>query len=487
MPPLHIDADDKLAITSEDVIGKSVAILGITGSGKSNSASVFVEELLDAGIPLSVVDIEGEYWGLKERYEILVAGGDHADIPLSAATAEALAEFSVTRRIPVILDIGELSQDEMFGYLLAYFNRLWAVCKVVSSPYQVILEEAHEFVPQGARTPLKEILTRIALRGRKRGLAMVLVSQRSPKVDKDLLTQAQLLFLHLVVHPVDLRVYEDLIPLPARQVDDMVSGLAPGHAVVLYKNTPVVAAIRMRRTIHGGATPSLEAVARPSLREIDPAILDELRATAEVEPGSDEPPERDRFEQPDPAAERQIEELKREIEALKLERQQLCDQLAARQAVVVSTPGTEYRQEVLLQSDGQPPTPDPEGSEPHLSELARKRRVNEQQRKFEFLVKDILGLRKFQQKMLRYLLEREGREFSRRDIARGTDISQTTLEKAGDVDLVQLEMISRRGVGKDARYTATARARFEKDFPLLDADDLRDDLLLKLTTRELRK
>ena len=51
-------------------------ITGKSGSGKSNSASVVAERLLDRGYSLLAVDIDGEYYGLKEEYEILHVGAD---------------------------------------------------------------------------------------------------------------------------------------------------------------------------------------------------------------------------------------------------------------------------------------------------------------------------------------------------------------------------------------------------------------------------
>ena len=53
---------------AEDMIGKSIALLGIPDSGKSNTAAVLMEELLSAGIPICVVDPAGEYHTLKDKY-----------------------------------------------------------------------------------------------------------------------------------------------------------------------------------------------------------------------------------------------------------------------------------------------------------------------------------------------------------------------------------------------------------------------------------
>ena len=62
---LNISQD--LTLGLEDIIGQCVAILGIRGSGKSNTAGVIFEELLRNNYPLSIIDIDGEYFGLKEN------------------------------------------------------------------------------------------------------------------------------------------------------------------------------------------------------------------------------------------------------------------------------------------------------------------------------------------------------------------------------------------------------------------------------------
>jgi len=285
MPTLNLDTTNILNLQTQDLIGRCVAVLGISGSGKTNTAAVLVEELLSNGIPMTIVDIEGEYWGLKEKYEVLVAGrSEHADVEFDAAHAGSLAELSVQRAIPIILDLSEYGQDEMYEFLLAYFTRLWEVCFIHRQPYQVILEEAHEFLPQGQRTPLKEILTRIALRGRKRGLGTILMSQRSAKVDKDVLTQASLLFLHRVVHPIDLKVYQDLIPLPGREVESMVGSLQTGQTIALYQHQAQVIQVRLRHTFHAGATPLQGVAPSPELRKIDSTLLEELRRLTAEKP-----------------------------------------------------------------------------------------------------------------------------------------------------------------------------------------------------------
>src|SRR5437868_15324775 len=109
---LNIATPD-LALETEAFVGRSVALLGITGSGKTNTAAVLIEELLLSGLPLTIVDIEGEYWGLKEKFEVLVAGrSSHSELEVSPNNAAQLAEISVKRSISVILDLSDFTQEE---------------------------------------------------------------------------------------------------------------------------------------------------------------------------------------------------------------------------------------------------------------------------------------------------------------------------------------------------------------------------------------
>jgi hypothetical protein len=53
-------------LNSDELVQKHVSILAKTGSGKSYTAGVILEELLDNGIPMLIIDPHGEYLTLKQ-------------------------------------------------------------------------------------------------------------------------------------------------------------------------------------------------------------------------------------------------------------------------------------------------------------------------------------------------------------------------------------------------------------------------------------
>jgi len=273
MSVLNLGPD--LAVAVEEVVGQCVAILGIRGSGKSNTAGVIFEELLAARYPMSLVDMDGEYFGLKEKYEVLVVGGgEHADVELNMATVGEVADLSLREGVPVILDVSDMLGGERESVVFEYLTRLWTLAGRLRSPYMIGIEECHEFIPQGVRTRMKDVIARIALRGRKRGLGAVIISQRSAKVEKDVLTQAGMLFLHRVVHEADMRVYSELLPWRKTEAKEVVTQLGVGECIFMAGSAARKVKIRVRETFHGGYTPTFCPVESPKLRQVRGRLLE---------------------------------------------------------------------------------------------------------------------------------------------------------------------------------------------------------------------
>jgi hypothetical protein len=467
---MRLSIDDQLQLLSSDFIGKSCAVLGSTGTGKTNTVAVLVEELLASGIPMTIVDPEGEYWGLREKYEVLVVGkSDNVDLEIGVEQAAAIAEYSIMHNVSVILDLLEMSDEQKHEFLFAYFERLWALCLKARKPYQIILEEAHEFIPQGTRTDLKQILTRIALRGRKRGLGIILSSQRSAKVEKDVLTQAQILFLHRVYYTTDVKVYQDVLPMKPAAVEELIQSLKVGEAAVVYQYQVKTAMIRMRDTYHVGTTPDLAVDEKPELRKIDQAMLDELKKLIVREPEEDS--QLKSLLEENSTLKQQIAEMQQrhsdEVEHLQLEIAKLSQmKLNVEQPVLP----------LIFSSVSEVAEPKNEGH-PYKSPLATARGINVQERAFKALLDDVQQLPKFQRELLKYMLVREQLAFSIRELARYNGVSESTIYNKPPLDLVKRGLIKREGRGKSCKYQSVARTMLQRSYPDLNGDDLMNRLI----------
>jgi Predicted ATPase len=463
---MHIDTEGLLHLTREQLAAESIAVLGRRGSGKSMTAGVLVEEMLAAGIPMTLIDIESEMWGLRERYPLLVVGrSQHADVDVAVENAGKLAAWVWENNASVILDFGtfeadgiqKTDYDEIREFLLNYLQVLWAKADRDRRAHMLLLEEAQEFIPQGGVSPLKNLLIRYAKRGRKRGLGMVVVSQRSAAVDKDVLSQAGVLFLHRVTHPTDIKVYADLLSRSTREVGPMIRPLQPGQAVVMYNDEPRVVQIRQRHTFHGGATPD-GSMALPTLKTFDKQVLNSLRAAfasaAPLETVT--------------ALQAEVTRLQAVVAERDTKIAQLEKERAKAQQQPVAQAKVEARQDVVVREKVTTTTTEREFRSSRAVQLAVKR----QQQGFERLLREVQGLTLRERSALGYLMGSEGKQITRRELARRIDYSEARMSGA-------LTTFARMGftqsLGKGL-YVVGVAAFLKAEFPDLVVDDLLERL-----------
>jgi len=259
----YLDIAPGLKLTVDDFVGTRVAVLGISGAGKSNTVAVLGEELAGK-IPMTIVDMESEYHSLRDEHPFIVAGmGEHVDRVIGVGDAAKLAREIMNSGDSIILDMLQFRKDERNELLRVYFETLWEIELKARKPHLIVLEEAHMFIPQSGKTDAQEIFTTVALRGRKRGVSIILASQRAAMIDKDVLTQMDKMILHLVQYPTDIGTYLNILPMKKAESAGMIKALSVGQAIVRRpgvdgKQRADVYDIRKRHSKDLGATPKLE-------------------------------------------------------------------------------------------------------------------------------------------------------------------------------------------------------------------------------------
>lgn len=260
-------------------------ITGKSGSGKSNSASVVAEQLLENNYNMLIIDPEGEYYGLKEKYELLHAGGDDfCDIQVTVDHADKLAEVALERNLPVILDVSDYLEEEEAKELIAEtVKHLFKKEKDARKPFLLMVEEMQEYLPQkGGSDDLSKLLERVAKRGRKRGLGVLGMSQRPSSVDKDFITQCDWMVWHKLTWKTDLDVVREIL---GSEKTDNIENFEPGEAYLMTDWDDTVERVQFKRkTTHdAGATPGLESYDRPDLRSIGEELKQEIRTDVGVQ------------------------------------------------------------------------------------------------------------------------------------------------------------------------------------------------------------
>ncbi|WP_435069619.1 helicase HerA domain-containing protein [Haloplanus sp. C73] len=273
------DAGTPVSLPVVELLTGRGFVTGKSGSGKSNTASVLVENLLANNFPVLVVDTDGEYYGLKEEFELLHAGADdECDIQVSPEHAEKLASLALEGNVPIILDVsGYLDDDEAKELLLSVARHLFAKEKKLKKPFLMLVEEVHEYIPEGGGLDeTGKMLIKIGKRGRKHGLGIVGISQRPADVKKDFITQCDWLVWHRLTWNNDTNVVSRIIDAEhANAVED----LGDGEAFLMTDWSESVRRVQFhrKRTFDAGATPGLDDFERPELKSISDDLVSDLR------------------------------------------------------------------------------------------------------------------------------------------------------------------------------------------------------------------
>jgi hypothetical protein len=277
------DAGEPVELPVVELLTGRAFLTGKSGSGKSNTASVVAEKLLDRGFGLLLVDIEGEYYGLKEEYEILHAGADEeCDIQVSEEHAGKLASLALEQNVPIILDLsGFLHEQDARDLLKAVARQLFAKEKKQKQPFLMVVEEIHEYIPEGGgMDECGRMLVKVAKRGRKHGLGVAGISQRPADVKKDFITQCDWLVWHRLTWQNDTRVVKRVL---GSDYADAIEDMDDGEGFLMTDWGEEIRKVQFHRkeTFDAGATPGLDDFERPDLMSVSDDLVSELETISE--------------------------------------------------------------------------------------------------------------------------------------------------------------------------------------------------------------
>ena len=273
------DPGEAVSLPVVEILTGRGFITGKSGSGKSNTASVVVENLLSNSFPVLIVDTDGEYYGLKEAFEILHVGADEeCDIRVGPEHAEKIASLALEGNVPIILDVSSYLDEDVANELLRKTARqLFTKEKKLKKPFLMLVEECHEYMPEGGGLDeTGKMLIKIAKRGRKHGLGIVGISQRPADVKKDYITQCDWLVWHRLTWRNDTKVVGRIL---GSEYADAIEDLSDGEGFLMTDWNESIRRVQFHRkqTFDAGATPGLDDFERPELKSVSGDLVSELR------------------------------------------------------------------------------------------------------------------------------------------------------------------------------------------------------------------
>lgn len=217
-----------LEIDIDRLVAGRALLTANSGAGKSWALRRILEQT-HGSIQQLVIDPEGEFYTLRERFDYVLAGrgGDCAAEPRSAALlARRLLELGVS----AILDLYELAPRDRVRFVRAFVEALVDAPKALWHPVLVVVDEAHAFAPEKGHGEAEstEAIARLMAQGRKRGFAGVLATQRLAKLAKDVAAEANNLLVGRAALDVDLARAGDSLGFPKSE-RHRIRSLKPGR------------------------------------------------------------------------------------------------------------------------------------------------------------------------------------------------------------------------------------------------------------------
>jgi DNA helicase HerA-like ATPase len=217
----------------EELLATRLLVQGNSGSGKSH----LLRRLLEQSAPWvqqCVIDPEGDFVTLADRCGHVVV-----DAARTEAELTRIAGRIRQHRVSVVLNLEGLDVEQQMRAAAAFLGGMFDAERDHWYPVLVVVDEAQLFAPavagevsDEARKVSLGAMTNLMCRGRKRGLAGVIATQRLAKLAKNVAAEASNFLMGRTFLDIDMARAADLLGMDRRQAE-MFRDLARGHFVAL--------------------------------------------------------------------------------------------------------------------------------------------------------------------------------------------------------------------------------------------------------------
>ncbi len=258
----------------EELLSTRLLVQGNSGSGKSH----LLRRLLEQSAPWvqqAIIDPEGDFAGLGERFgHLVIDAAAHTEPDLAAA-----GERMRAHRVSVVLDLDGLDAELQMRRAAAFLSGMFEAPRQHWYPLLVVVDEAQLFAPAAAtevsddaRRASLSAMTNLMCRGRKRGLAGIVATQRLAKLAKNVAAEATNFLMGRTFLDIDMARAADLLGMERRQAEAF-RDLGRGQFIALGP-----ALSRRPLPVRIGPVETLSHSAGPGLLPLPDAAPDQMHA-----------------------------------------------------------------------------------------------------------------------------------------------------------------------------------------------------------------
>jgi uncharacterized protein len=295
----------------DDLVEYHTAILGVTGTGKTELVLDLVREAIARGVKVFCVDFTGEYrhrladlgpifpapsreqaLDLENKLFAVETGAYGAPAEKKAlkegiealrkSTAQQVTQFLESKDNNLaVLELSEITNTKAtLRFTELYLSTImsWAREHRRARQVMIVLEEAHTIVPEvfgsGFDSETQYVVSRIgqiALQGRKYGVGLLIVTQRTALVSKTILSQCNTFFTHTLIDQTSLTFLESVY---SSQHTRLIPNLRKFEYLAYGKALKAERPILLRREFDQAKKDASDALRRPlqDVALVEPAL-----------------------------------------------------------------------------------------------------------------------------------------------------------------------------------------------------------------------
>lgn len=218
--------DYVVEVDVERLLRSRMLVQASSGGGKSYLLRRLAEQLAPH-VPVIIIDPEGEFSTLRERFNFVLVGPG-GETPADVRSAELVAHKILELRASAVCDIYELPPHARHRWVKLFLSALVDAPKKLWHPTVVIVDEAHVFMPEKGtgESEASGAMIDLATRGRKRGFCAVFATQRLAKLAKNGTAELQNRLIGPTYEGVDKDRAADELSIPRKERDDFYRAIS---------------------------------------------------------------------------------------------------------------------------------------------------------------------------------------------------------------------------------------------------------------------
>jgi len=259
---------ENVKLDLQELITGRTFLSSISRYGKSWTARRIVEQVFGR-TGIIILDPEGEYSTLRDKYPLLIIG---KDVPLVPEAAEYLADQILEHELSAIVDLSDPQLEILAGqeFVSRFIDRFIALETRMRKPYLWILEECDEFAPEKGtfKSASLQSVIKLTKKGGKRGLGVLVLTQRPAFVSKYVISQCSNKLVGRMEWPDDIAVIKRYLRI-SDKISDKLSKVEKGEFYVSgdFVSKEGFVKVGPVETKHLGATPEVVPPAPRELKE----------------------------------------------------------------------------------------------------------------------------------------------------------------------------------------------------------------------------